>query len=136
MGYRLLPHTADVMVSAWAESIEDCLREAVRGLVSCFADVGPLQPRGLVGFACDPAPDQELLVELLEEAVYLIDARDVVPVQVALARGADGGLVGEFGVVPCADVPLVGPVPKAVSRHGLCMEHHDSSWQCRVLIDV
>lgn len=135
-GYRLLPHTADVMIAAWAPTIEDCLAQAVRGLVSCFAEVHTARPRRLVPFVCAPAPESELLVELLEEAIYVIDAQDVIPVQVAVARTADGGLVGEFGVASPSDVELTGPVPKAVTRHRLRLERDDSTWRCEVIVDV
>jgi SHS2 domain-containing protein len=136
-GYRLLPHTADVMVSAWAPTVEGCLAQAVRGLVSCFADIRTVRPERLVAFVCDPGPDSELLVQVLEEAIYLADAHDVVPVQVALARTGDGGLVGEFGVAARSVVALAGPAPKAVTRHELRLERDDdSTWRCQVVIDV
>jgi SHS2 domain-containing protein len=135
-GHRLLPHTADVMVSAWAPTVEGCLAQAVRGLVSCFADIRTVPPERLVAFVCDPGPDSELLVQVLEEAIYLVDAHDMVPVQVTVARTRDGGLVGEFGVAARSDVALVGPAPKAVTRHELRLERDDSTWRCQVVIDV
>jgi protein archease len=135
-GYQLLPHTADVMVSAWAPTVEGCLAQAVRGLVSCFADIRTVRPESLVAFVCDPGPDSELLVQLLEEAIYLVDAQDVVPVQVAVARTGDGGLVGEFSVAARSDVALVGAVPKAVTRHELRLERNESTWRCQVVVDV
>ena len=44
MGYELLPHTADVMLSAWGPTTEDCLAEAARALVACVADVREARP--------------------------------------------------------------------------------------------
>jgi len=132
----LVPHTADVMLLAWAPTVEGCLVEAVRALVACFADVRTVRPARLVAFQCDPGSNDELLVELLEEVIYLVDARDLVPVQVAVARAGDGGLVGEFGVVDGPQVALVGPVPKAVTRHGLRFARRASTWHCQVVIDV
>ncbi|HEU4424948.1 MAG TPA: archease, partial [Pilimelia sp.] len=38
-GFRLLPHTADVIVSAWAPTASGCVEQAVRGLVAIFAEV-------------------------------------------------------------------------------------------------
>ena len=43
-GHRTVPHTADLRVEAWAPTREECLAEAVRGLVDSFAVVA----RGLV----------------------------------------------------------------------------------------
>jgi len=135
-GFELLPHTADVMLSAWAPTPEACITEAVRALVACFADVRNVRPVRLVGIACDPAPGDEMLVQVLDEVIFLLDTEDVVPVQVALARTPQGGLVGELGVADPSDVAVVGPLPKAVTWHGLRFEQHGERWRCQVVIDV
>lgn len=135
-GYMLLPHTADVMVSAWGPTAETCLAESVRGMIACFADTRASRPDRTIAFVCDPGPDSELLVELLEEVIFLIDAHDVVPVQVAIARTTEGGLVGEFGVTPLSAVELIGSAPKAVTRHGLRFERLGPTWRSTVVVDV
>ena len=110
--------------------------EAARALVSCVADVREARPQRLVGFRCDPAPESDLLVQLLEEIIYLLDAEDVVPAAVGVALTGEGGLVGEFGVVPLSEVPVVGPAPKAVTLHGLRWERDGDQVRCQVVIDV
>jgi SHS2 domain-containing protein len=136
MGYELLPHTADLMLSAWGPTTEDCLAEAARALVASLADVREARPHRLVGFEIDPAPEPELLVQLLEEVIYLLDTEDVVPAAVGVALTSRGGLVGEFGVVPLAEVPVVGQAPKAVTRHGLRWERDGDQVRCQVVIDI
>lgn len=135
-GFQLMPHTADVMVTAWGSTLEGCLTEAALGLVSSFAEVGDVAPEDRVEFTCQPGPDSELLVELLDEVIYAIDAWDVVPVRVDVRRTGEGGLAGEFGVVERGHVRVVGPAPKAVTRHDLSLEQQDSQWRCRVVVDV
>ena len=135
-GYKLLPRTAEVIVAAWAPTVEGCLAQAVRGLVSGFADTRSLRPLQMVAFVCDPSPDDELLVEVLDEAIYLVQTHDVVPVQVAVASNGEGGLVGEFGVVPRADVTLRGPLPTAVAWHGLRLDWDGSAWRCHVVVEL
>lgn len=135
-GYQLLPHTADVMVSAWGSTVEGCFAEAALGLVSSFAEVGDVPPQDRVEFTCEPGPEPELLVELLEEVIYAVDAWDVVPVQVDVRRTGEGGLAGEFGVVERSSVRVTGPAPKAVTRHDLSVEREDGLWRCRVVVDV
>ena len=135
-GYELLPHTADVMISAWGRTAERCLEEAVRGLVASFADVGHVRPDKAVSFACGPGPDSELLVEVLEEVIYLADVQDVAPVHTAVAHTADGGLIGVFSVAPLSSVDLTGPAPKAISRYDLRFEAGDAGWTCNVVVDV
>lgn len=135
-GYKLLPRAAEVIVAAWAPTVEGCLAQAVRGLVSGFADVRAVRPQQMVAFVCDPGPEDELLVEVLDEAIYLVHAHDVVPVQVAVAPNSEGGLVGEFGVVPRADVTLRGRVPTAVTWHGLRLAWDGSAWRCHVVVEL
>jgi Uncharacterized conserved protein len=135
-GFQLMPHTADVMVTAWGSTLEDCLTEAAHGLVSSFAEVADVAPEDRVEFTCQPGPESELLVELLDEVIYAIDAWDVVPVRIDVRRTGEGGLAGEFGVVERGNVHVVGPAPKAVTRHDLSVEQQDAQWRCRVVVDV
>jgi len=135
-GYELLPHTADIVVSAWGPTAERCVAEAVRGLVASFADVGRVLPDRAVSFTCSPGPGSELLVEVLEEVIYLADVQDVVPVHTSVAHTADGGLIGVFGVAPLSSVDLAGPAPKAISRHDLRFEQRDAGWTCSAVVDV
>ena len=44
--------------------------------------------------------------------------------------------MGEFGVVPLAEVPVVGQAPKAVTRHGLRWERDGDQVRCQVVIDI
>jgi SHS2 domain-containing protein/dienelactone hydrolase len=135
-GFQLLPHTADVMVSAWGSTVEECLAEAALGMVSSFTEIGGRPPEDRVEFTCQPGPESELLVELLEEVIYAVDAWDVVPVQVEVRRTGEGGLAGEFGVVERGSMPVTGPAPKAVTRHDLSVEQENDIWRCQVVVDV
>ncbi len=116
--------------------MEGCLAEAARGLVSSFADVGEAESGRTVAFAYEPGPASELLVELLDEVVFVVDAEDAVPVRVSLARSLEGGLTGEFGLVERASLPVIGPAPKAVTRHDLRFWRADDCWRCEVVVDV
>ena len=135
-GHRLLPHTADVVLEAWGPTREDCLVEAVRGLVASFADTAGLAASGSVPFTLGPAGDEELLVRLLEEVIYLVDVEGVVPTGANVEAAADGGLSGRFEVASLAPDMVVGPAPKAVAWHELSLVHQHGAWRCRVTIDV
>jgi SHS2 domain-containing protein len=135
-GHRLVPHTADLTVAAWAPSREECLAEAVRGLVGSFADTTGTAAERRLPFTCRPGPDAELLVCLLEEVIYLLDTLDAVPVGVVVAVATDGGLTGHFDVADRATVRPVGPAPKAITRHGLRIGVAAGAWRCTVTIDV
>lgn len=134
-GHRIVPHTADLIIEAWAPTREGCLEQAVMALVSSFVDARLAGGRVTIPFRVEARSGEEQLVALLEEILYLLDTRGVVPVGARL-RVDDEGVFGELDVVP-ADVELVGAVPKGVSRHALELRPVDGrGWCCRAVIDV
>lgn len=136
-GHRTLPHTADTIVEAWAPSRVECIAEVVLGLVDAFAARDPdARPAETVPFEVDAPLDEDVVVALLDDVLYLLDARGVLPVAVSVEEDEDGAIAGEFGVVPARDVELVGAVPKGVSRSGLEFGRTDGRWVCRVVVDV
>jgi len=143
-GYRLLPHTADVRLLAWGPTREACLDQAVRALAAVFVElpvgVPAIPPAGVptrVPVALPPGPDAELLVGVLEEALFLVDVRGLVARAAELHPDGEGGLRGTLDAVALADVVPVGSVPKAIARSGLRFgEDDDGAWRCVVTVDV
>jgi SHS2 domain-containing protein len=136
-GHRALPHTADVIIEAWAPTRATCMEEAVAALVQAFADTAGAEVGEPVPLDLEPADDEDLLVALLEEVIYLVEVPGVVPTSVAVAERDDGGLRGCFDVVPVADVEAIGAVPKAIARSGLAFGRDPGDrWSCRVTVDV
>lgn len=135
-GYALLPHTADVIVSAWGPSAAACLDQAARGLSAVSAEVPDTAARRSVPYACGPDTDVELLVRVLEEVIYLAEVRELVVVGAVLDRTPQGGLAGHFDAMPLDAVVPVGPAPKAITRHGLAFGRDERGWQCTVTVDV
>jgi SHS2 domain-containing protein len=135
-GRRNLPHTADIIIEAWAPSREACLAQAVLALVESFADVSGAGATQQVPLRIAPADDEELLVALLEEVVYIVEVLQVIPVDVHVEGASDGGLAGRFDVVPLSAASSVGAAPKAITRSGLKFEAGDPLWTCRAVVDV
>lgn len=133
-GHRLLPHTADLILEVWGPTREEALAEAIRALAATYAE-----PRGdrreAVPFTATGASDADLLVALLDETVYLADARGLVAIDAAVTASADG-VQGTFFAVTVDDVEVVGPAPKAVSRSDLVAGPDDDGWRGRVTVDV
>jgi SHS2 domain-containing protein len=135
-GFELLPHTADIIVSAWASTAEGCIAEAVRGLVASFVDVVGAQPRRSVTMDYPPVAEEELLVRVLEDVVYLLDVEQAVPARAEVERAGEGGVSATFWLVPVTAGRSTGSVPKAITRHGLRFGRSDGAWRCTVTIDV
>lgn len=134
-GHRVLPHTADVIVQAWAPTPWACVAEAVLALTESFATAAPGAVRHCHRFDLEPGEAAAVLVAALEEALFLLDARGEVPVAARLAD-EDGVVRGVFEVVGAQDVQVVGSVPKGVSWSGLAFERRGHGWCCTATIDV
>ncbi|MFF8288842.1 archease [Streptomyces sp. NPDC016309] len=134
-GHRAVPHTADVRVEAWGTNREQCLVEAVLGMVECFADVSGTRPTAVRQVQVDEGSDDDLLATLLDEVVFGLEVRGDVPVDVEVET-VDGGLDVRMAVTDVRSVPITGAVPKAVSWHELRLAPDPYGWSCAVTVDV
>ena len=137
VGHRILPHTADLIIEAWAPTRAACLAEAVRAMVGTFADTSNVAATEPIPVALEPAEDDAAtLVALLDEVIYVVDALGAVPVSVELEESEDGGIGGFFDVARASAVRSIGPVPKAATYSDVSLEAGDDNWRCRITIDV
>lgn len=140
-GHRAVPHTADVRVEAWSPTAEGCIGEAVHAVVDGFADTSGARLVGERKCALTARTDEDLLVAVLEEVIYRMDADGEIPldVEVAAIRGAAGDVRESsvrFRMADAGTVELVGAVPKAVALHDLELQGGSGGWTCQVTLDV
>jgi SHS2 domain-containing protein len=129
-----LPHTADAQVAAWAPTREECLRQAALGSVDLFVDTAGARAASTHTFRVE-GEDEQLLVAVLEEIVFLLDTTGAVPVDVAVTS-YDGGCDVRFDTVQARTLPQIGAVPKAVSLHQLRFASTEDGWSGLVTWDV
>jgi SHS2 domain-containing protein len=136
-GHRSVPHTADLRIEAWGSAREDCIAEAVHGLVESFADVSAAGCHHTIQCHLAAGSDADLLAAAVEEIVYRLDTKGEVPVAVAVGRAADGGIDLALRAVDASTVEIIGAAPKAASLSGLaCAPDASGRWSCAVIIDV
>jgi SHS2 domain-containing protein len=136
-GHRMLPHTADVRFEAWAPTREECIAEAVVAAVEAFADVSTAEPTSEAAFRVEEGAAQDVLAAVLDEVVFLMDTRDILPLRATVRPAGDGTLDVRFEVTETSQADLVGAVPKAVSLHELAFDQSpDGHWTCVVTLDV
>ncbi len=136
-GHRSVPHTADLRIEAWGPTREDCLAEAVRGLVESFADISGATDRYVTEHHLDAGSDADLLAAAVEEVIYHLDTDGTIPAAVEVSQAAGGGVDLTLQVVDAAAAEIVGAVPKAASLSGLtCALDASGRWLCAVTIDV
>jgi SHS2 domain-containing protein len=136
VGHRSRRHAAELIVEAWGPTREDCLEEAVRGLVDSFADTTEVPTSTTLPFALEPGGDEELLAALFDEVLRLLDVLSLVPVSVTVEPTEDGGLAGCLDVVPLGQVVVTGALPRGVVVDRLQVDRQGALWNCQVEVGV
>jgi phage shock protein A len=136
-GHRAIPHAADVRIEAWAPTREECLAEAARGLAGSFAVVAAARPRRTAERRFIARSDEDLLVAIIEEVIYRLDADGEIPVTVTVRAAPDGGVMLSMQLADVGQAEITGPMPKAASLHNLrCAPSPPGRWSCGITIDV
>ena len=136
-GHRSVPHTADLRIEAWGPAREDCIAEAVRGVVESFADTSETTYQHATEHHLGAGSDADLLAAAVEEVIYHLDTDGAIPAEVEVSRAADGGIELTLRVVDAAAAEIIGAAPKAASLSGLtCALDASGRWLCAVTIDV
>ncbi|MFD8705119.1 archease [Kitasatospora sp. NPDC059648] len=127
-------------LEAWARTAEGCIREAVHAVVEGFADTSGARPVGERTCAVTADSDEDLLVSVLEEAIYRTDVDGEIPLdtEVDVIRDSrDGRAVSvRFTMADADTAEQIGAVPKAVSLHGLDLTGGPGGWTCQVTLDA
>ena len=131
-----MPHTADVIVEAFGPSLSACIEAAVMGETAAFADVRGVEATDERRVDLRAPSEEALLVAVLEEVIFLLDAEDLVVVHAHLPVAGNLGISGRFDTVDKTLVALVGSPPKAVAYHGLELISDALGYKCRFIIDV
>jgi SHS2 domain-containing protein len=134
-GHRAVPHTADLRIEAWAPTREACIAQAVLGTVESFLDTDDVHPDHSRQCQLTAHSDEDLLVAVLDEVLYLMDTSGEVPVDVEL-EPVGQGLDVRFAMADAGEMEQVGAVPKAVSLHELSLAPGPRGWRCSVTLDV
>jgi len=130
-------HPADLRIEAWGPTREECIAEAVRGLVDSFAVVAGRPPHARAERRMTARTDEGLLLGVMEEVLYWLDADGEIPVSVVVRPAPDGGIVMFLTLVSAADTEIIGAVPKAASPRDLrCAPDPAGRWTCAVTVDV
>jgi protein archease len=134
-GHRSVPHTADLRIEAWAPTRDGCIREAVVATVESFLDTTSAHADHARLRRLTADRDDDLLVAVLEEVIYLLDTAGEAPLDLEL-QDVDDGVDVTFTMADAGMLPQVGAVPKAVSLNELRFSHGQHGWRCLVTLDV
>jgi SHS2 domain-containing protein len=71
--YETLSHTADVMIRAFGDTLEECFENAGFAMFDQIADLSNVEPKEAVKFDVEGDEPEQLLVDFLSELLYLFD---------------------------------------------------------------
>lgn len=106
---------------------EGCIAQAVLGAVESFVDTSAVRPERSLRCQVAGHSDEDLLVAVLDEVVYLLDTANEVAVEVELDPTEAGADV-RFGMCNATRLSQTGAVPKAVSLHELRITRGPRGW--------
>ena len=138
-GYRTFDHTGDLGLEAWAVTPERLFAVAAEALMAQVAEVPP-DPSATpltVDLELEADDAEDLLVHWLNTALLEADVRRAIWTRANVAHWSPRGLIAR----------LTGPrfdprrhtalrEVKAVSHHGLVLEHEPPACRCRVVLDL
>jgi SHS2 domain-containing protein len=134
-GFEIIEHTADVGIRAWGDSPEGLFTETTLGLLDI---VGAWKPGAGEAQQIEvEARDRGgLLVDWLEEVLYLQDARDAVIRSVEVHEVGETRAAGTVSLGPRGEEILSGTAVKAITFHRLKVQLEGDRWVAEVYVDV
>jgi SHS2 domain-containing protein len=136
--HRILDHPADVGLEASGPDVSSAFSEAVAALAQILAgEADGLEATDTRRVAYTAADDEAALVVLLEECLFLFDARSWLALRAEIAFPAPGQvealLTGLYIGEPEA---LGGTAVKAVTWHQLSVTRRRAGVTVRVFLDI
>lgn len=136
-GFRVLDHPADLGIEAWGRTLSEAFREAVHGLVALIvepATVGREDSKPLSISAADP---EQLLVRVLSEVLFLLDAEHFVVRQIMIDEMSGTLIHGAFlGEKLDPAKHRLNPALKAITYHQLSVTQKGGKMRAKFFVDV
>ena len=131
-----MPHTADVILQAWGPDLASCCEEAVAALLAICLNGSEAAVAGQLEFTVPAGPADAMLLDLLDEVIYVLDTEPKVPIRAEATAQSDGAMKVELQLADREAVESTGSGPKAVSRSELSVENRPGQTHCSFLVDV
>lgn len=135
--FEILSHTADTGFRVTADTFEDLLAAAAGALAGIVMDCRNVQPLESLEIAAQGDDLEALVVNFLNEVLYVLDGRRFAVSRAAVTasgpHGVSAALIGE----PRDDIrhpPSL--VVKAVTYHQIVVEQRGARWIAEVYLDI
>jgi SHS2 domain-containing protein len=136
-GWEYFEVAADIGLRAWGPSLEACGRQAALGMFQLMVDLGTVRPAETREAAAQGESPEALVVNWLNELIYLHDVEGFAIHDVTSIRHDDGRLHAVLTGEPVdpARHPR-GVLVKAATFHQLAVEQVPGQVSVRVVLDI
>lgn len=135
--YEFLDHTADVGVRAWGSSLPELFVNVVRGMMEIMVDVDEVVPRVTRQIDIEAEDRESLLMEWLNETIYLIETENLIFCDFRILHMTDTRLSAQIAGEPLDETKQnLKTQVKAVTYHDLKVGKDKSTWFAQVILDV
>lgn len=134
MAFEYLDHTADVKIRASGKSFADACSHAARATTNLLTDVNLIKPNKQHSVLVKGGNKDQLLVDFLNELIYLKDTSGFVVCSAMLSQN-DKGLVGTLYGDDIANYERSGDI-KAATLHELKIEEKDGVTVLEFILDI
>jgi SHS2 domain-containing protein len=135
--FETFEHTADIGLAARGRTLEELFENAAMGLVDLMVDPAGLREDTRLEVSVSAQDRDALLVAWLNELLYVLDARGVLPRRCRVTRISDTDLTAElWGERVDRERHTLRRLVKAATYHGLRVANTDGRWEARVILDL
>lgn len=139
-----IPHTADLKIRVFGTTLAELFSNALIGMFQsiepktsmCSTQSGRLVCTTLNAeheVMVSSSDKEALLVDFLSQALYLSDVHNEAYFDVTIEQVSDTDLTAVLKGVPVTGFAVE---IKAVTYHGLVIEHKDGMWQADIIFDI
>jgi SHS2 domain-containing protein len=134
--YELIDHTADTGIKAYGENLPELFENAARGMRDIMVDPGTVRPVRQLIVEVDGQDIEELLVEWLNDLIYLFETQGLVPSSFKVLELEKQHLVAEVhGEHYDTQIHELRTEIKAATYHMMSIKK-ENGWSSTVVFDV
>ena len=135
--FEILEHTADIGVRARGPSLAALFENAAAGLLDVSFDPAAVTPRESRPLAAQAADRETLLLNWLQEVVWLVDGEGWLPNRVEVREISETRVTGlARGEPRDPSRHAMRVIVKAVTYHLLSVREERGAWVAEVYLDI
>ncbi len=136
-GWKEIEHDADLGLHVKAQSVPMLFQNAANGMINLMLDVAGIEARSQETVEVEATDGEGLLIEWLEEILFLFEVEKFAPFQAEVLRFKNYALTGSVrGERYAPKKHEVKNSIKAVTWHNLLIKKSDGFYETRIIFDV